>query len=168
MGTEGEHAGVLYDFFVSPREDIRAVYALMELVLDLRANKLAICEEVLLTSFFEQFGFEAVAILGAGGAPSNWIPDACKSGSNRVACPDFVFMARKSYETSPAVTSWQSRVRDLPRANDPVDGRRGPCANCAGRISSENHFDLFGGYQCKRCGFIYVCGTLTLGLPHLN
>ena len=66
LGAKGEHAGVLYDFFVSPREDIRAAYDLVNLVLDMGANKLGVCEVPLLTRFFEQFGFEAVALVGPG------------------------------------------------------------------------------------------------------
>ena len=74
LGKTGEHAGTLFDFFVSPREDIRAAYALMNLALDMGGSKLAICEVPLLTSFFERFGFEAVARLAARGAPPNWMP----------------------------------------------------------------------------------------------
>ncbi len=168
LGIEGRHAGVVYDFFVSPYEDIRAVYALMELALDEGANQLTIWENSLLTTFFEQFGFEAVCVMDRRGAPPNWIPEVCKSALHPVACPDFVFMARKIYETSPAVKAWMARTREAPHASGSVDGRRGPCANCAAPVASDNHYDLFGGYECTRCGFIYVCGTLTTGIPQFE
>ena len=164
LGVEGSHAGSLYDFFASPYEDIRAVYALMDLMLEQGANNLAIYESSLLASFFEQFGFEAVAMLAGRNAPSSWIPDACRSASDPAAWPDFVFMARKIYETSPAVTSWMSRVGASPPASGRVDGREGPCANCAAPIASEHHPE-FSGYRCARCGFIYICGTFTMGIP---
>jgi hypothetical protein len=164
LGTEGQHAGFLYDFFATPHEDIRAVYGLMDMVLDLGANKLTIYANSFLASFFEQFGFEAVCILPGQAAPSDWVPESCRSASSRIACPDFVFMARKIYQTSAAVTSWMSRVQHLPRASSPTGGPEGPCASCAAPIGSETN-ELFSAYQCGRCGFIYVCGTLTMGVP---
>jgi hypothetical protein len=168
LGTEGEHAGIVYDFFASPKEEIGAVYGLMNLVLEKGANKLTICANNLLASFFEQFGFEAVAMLAGRNAPSNWIPDACRSALDPMEWPDFAFMARKVYETSPFVTEWQARVQKLPRPSEPLDGRHGPCANCAAAVANEDYFGLFGGYQCRRCGFIYVYGTLTVGIPQLQ
>ena len=159
LGVDGEHAGILYDVFASPREDIRAVYGLMDVVLQQGGNKLTVCESSLLTSFFEQFGFQAVCILERRGAPPNWIPDAG---------PDFVFMARKVYETSSAVFSWMSRVQDLPPASSRLDAPQLPCANCAARVENESHFDLFGGYRCMHCGFISVYGALTMGIPRFN
>jgi len=168
LGIDGQHAGVLYDFFASPYEDIRAVYNLMEWALEQGAYQLTIYSSSFLASFFEQFGFEAVSILDRRGAPPNWIPDACRAAFHPIECPDFVFMARKIYETSPAVSSWMSRVQELPAASSRLDGRQGPCANCAAPIASETWFDLFGGYQCGHCGFIYVCGALTMGIPRLG
>jgi hypothetical protein len=168
LGTEGQHTGVLSNFFASPYEDIRVVYALMELVLKDGANQLTICANPFLASFFEQFGFEAVCMLAGRDAPPNWIPEACKSGSNPIQCPDFVFMARKIYETSPVVTAWMSRIQNQLRPSGRLDGRQGPCANCVARIASEDYFDLFGGYKCRRCGFIYAYGALTVSIPRLN
>jgi hypothetical protein len=156
----------LFDFFVSPREDMRAAYGLMNVVLDKGANKVVVCDVPLVTSFFELFGFQAVAMLAARDAPPNWIADFCTPESSSVACPDFVFMARKV--DARAETSWLSRDRGSPRPGDAVDGRRGPCDNCSAPVSSENYFDLFGGYECKRCKFVHVCGPLTLGLPQLD
>ena len=167
LGVVGEHAGVLYDFFASPYEDIRAVYALMELALEQGAHKLAIWESTFLAGFFEQFGFEAVCIMSRRGAPPNWIPEACRSELHPMECPDFVFMARKIYETSPGVSAWMSRARELPRSSSPLDGRQRPCANCGAHVESDDYFELFGGYHC-RCGFIYVCGTLTTGIPRFT
>jgi len=166
LDTEGEHAGFLFNFVVSPREDIRATYALMNLVLDMGANKLVAYAVPLVTSFFELFGFQAVAGLAAHNAPPNWIADIRTYRSLSVACPDFVFMALKV--DARAVSSWLSRGQGLSRASDAVAGWRGPCENCSAPVSSESYFDLFGGYECKRCRFVYACGTLMPGVPQLN
>jgi len=159
VGTDGDRAGYLYDVFVSPKASDRAVYDMVSLAVEQGADKLVTYDDRVLTRFFEQFGFQAVAIIQARGAPADWVPEACRSPVGAMGCPDFVAMIRVGSEFRAA----GPHPGSSPQPGAIVDAQPESCSRCGQPIKSVRRFDLFGGFSCSRCGFIYVVGTLTVG-----
>lgn len=167
LQTMGDRKGYLYDFFVSPHESGIAAYPLMELAIEQGADKLVICDDIIAARFFEQFGFEVVAGVLSSGAPPNWVRDVCGPQSDGTGCPNFLYMIRQA-DVSPKVRSLLERSPGPPKSNPGFDARNAPCANCGQAIENEGRFSrfrLFGGYGCERCGYLHVCGRLTMGPP---
>ena len=163
LGTDGDQKGYLYDVFFSFRVREKVLYELMSLAISQGADKLVTYDDGELVRFFEQFGFQACAMVRARDAPPDWVPAACRSESNPIACPDFVYMIRVA-APSKAVTSWIEQASAPPAPADTFDSRRGPCPNCGLAVRCIERFSLFGAYSCARCGFLHACGTLTCGI----
>ena len=167
LGTTGKRAGTVYDFFVSPREKGLGGCHLMNLAIEQGALMLVICDDAVIGRFFEQFGFQATAKVAASGAPANWVRDVCGPRASRITCPDFVYMAKVG-KIRPELASLLARPPIALDPSDTFDARTGPCANCGSTVADDrrfSHFNFYGGYDCKRCGYLHICGTLTMGAP---
>ena len=137
----------------------------MSLAITQGADKLVTYGDGELVRFFEQFGFQACARVGARDAPPECgVPDACRSRSNPIVCPDFVDVVRIAAAPSQALTSWLEQASASPAPADTFDSRDGPCPRCGLAVRCTNRLSLFGTYSCARCGFLYACGTLTCGV----
>ena len=146
LGVAGAHQGHLYDLFISPHEEERTAYDMVSFAIAQGADKLDVYEHPLLTAFFEQFGFQAATVLGS-------------VKNQQVTRPNVVLMAFRLPQDLQLPES-----RALTHPGETIDTRDGPCARCGAPIMLDDNPSLeFGGYDCKRCGFIHVCGTLTLG-----
>jgi len=78
IGLEGERAGWLYDFFVSPREDPRSVPGLLELAIEQGVRQLVTYEHPLFELFFSFFGFRTrarVSLSQLRNPPPEWTAD---------------------------------------------------------------------------------------------
>ena len=160
--SSGERAGELQDFFASPFERPGTVDGLMSLAVQNGANKLVTYEHPLLAKFFEQFGFQTTSIFAPGdfeAVPQGWMPESA-SERDRRSWPSFLYMALFS-----PIQVVGLRARAPARPGERVDYRQGPCVRCQHVISTSSCFGAFTGYDCTSCGFIYVCGTLTMGPP---
>lgn len=166
VGAEGKHAGWLYDFFVSPRAEWRMAYDMMSLAVEQGVNNLTILEHVFVARFFEQFGFQAIAVSRPESwdkVPPHWMLDP---GPDRdsMECPSFLFMMRVASEFRPA--SPRRPDGDSPAPGGASVSRQTTCGHCAQAITRQvDVFGAVGGYDCPRCGFIFICGTLTMGPP---
>lgn len=159
LGTASDRTGELYDFFVSPFERPGIVDELMSLALQNGADKLVTYEHPLLAKFFEQFGFEATSIVSPKdfkAVPQGWMPESASESDAR-SWPSFLYMARRTK------SQVSLRAHASPPADQRIDYRRGPCARCRHVVSASDSFGAFAGYDCPRCSFIYICGTLTMG-----
>jgi hypothetical protein len=160
VGTAGDRTGELYDFFVSPFEKPGFVDEFMTLALRNGADKLVTYEHPLLAKFFEQFGFQATAVFAPRdykAVPQGWMPESASERDPR-SWPSFLYMALSSPSQVAGL-----REHAPARPGERVDYRQGPCARCRHVVCASDSFGAFAGYDCPRCGFIYICGTLTMG-----
>jgi hypothetical protein len=166
VGKEGERAGWLYDFFVAGRAEPRTGYEMMSLACQQGADKLVIYEHPLLAKFFEQFGFQVTNGFRPANwndIPINWRPEP-GSATVPTSCPSFLCMIRIASGFSPA-NPRGSVARSSPGKGGISAGvPQGVCAHCLHEAEPQrNDVGMFGGYDCPGCGFLYVCGTLTMG-----
>lgn len=163
LGAEGD----LFDFFASPLAEPSVVQDLMAMAVQQGAYKLVTYEHPLVARFFEGFGFQSTCIVrptSLNDVPPGWVPEACLSETDPLDWPGFLYMALRHVAVRPA------RLPPVdPRHAPSPEGTMAPnalCARCRRRVASRTRaFGVFGGYDCPRCGFIHVCGQLTLG-PH--
>jgi hypothetical protein len=159
VGSASDRTGELYDFFVSPFEKPGTVDDLMSLAVQNGADKLVTYEHPLLAKFFEQFGFEATSIVrpkNFKAVPQGWMPESASEWDAR-SWPSFLYMALRTKRQV------SLRAHASPPADQRIDYRQGPCARCRHVVCASDSFGAFAGYDCPRCSFIYICGTLTMG-----
>lgn len=146
LQANGDLAGYIYDFFVSPLEPERSLYDLMFAAVEQGANKLAAFDNPLLIQFFERFGFQAVA--------------AAKRGDSAVV--HMILISEVFEKRAPTLSEL---TRSLP-LQQPGPGSEVACVSCGGGVSTTKYPAAeVGGYCCPRCGFLRIFGTLTLGQP---
>lgn len=140
LQTEGELAGCVWDFFVSPRSTARSAYDMMMLAIGEGCTRVVTYNHLLLTNFFERFGFEVVA---------------------RSSPPDLLHMILRT-------DVFNARQPHLQGANAKISARANSalgqptCAFCdLAPAEPPLRTETFGGYICNRCRFLHVCGTLT-------
>jgi hypothetical protein len=163
LGTEGD----LFDFFASPLAEASLVQDMMAMAIQLGAYKLVTYEHPLVAEFFKGFGFQPTCIVrpaALNDVPPGWVPEACLSETDPLDCPGFLYMALRDAGLRPAsLPAGDTRHASSPEGAMAPDA---PCARCRRRVASRTRaFGVFGGYDCPHCGFIHVCGQLTLG-PH--
>lgn len=173
LGAEGETTGWLYDFFASPREEERTVHEMLALAIQQGARMLVTYRHPLVANFFMRFGFQPTSIVNIPDlkkAPPGWVPEACMSETDPISCPGFLYMILVNPAHRVAL-----RAEDLDAALR-VDQRtskaestivsHAPCTSCGRAVANRTSaYGVFEGYECPHCGFIHVCGTLTLGPP---
>ena len=161
VGEEGERAGWLYDFFVAGRAGPLTSYEMMSLACQQGADKLVIYEHPLLAKFFEQFGFQVTngfRPANRNDIPINWRPEPA-SATVSTSCPSFLCMIRIASGFRPANPQGAGT-----RFSIPAGAPQGVCARCLHDAEPQrNDVGMFGGYDCPGCGFLYICGTLTMG-----
>ena len=177
LGTEGEKAGWLYDFFASPREAENTVHEMMALAIKEGADKLVTYEHPLLAEFFIRSSFQPINIVQLPNlyeAPLGWVPEVCMSTTDPIPCPNFLNMIlvkpkhalpAGAFEQLKGPTAFKDLLQSVQRASTPETAiaPNAPCARCGGAVASRTRsFGVIGGYNCDQCGFLHVYGTLTL------
>jgi len=145
---EGKLSGFIWDFFVSPRERARTAYDFVILAVSQGGNMLSTRGHPLLVSFFERFGFQAVA----------------KSKGTPTLDVVHMMLLPKVFRTR------EPRFRQVLESSDPIsdflvsDGQHVSCAFCRRGVHAQVlEAESLRGYECPHCGFIRVHGTLTMG-----
>jgi len=163
LGTQGDRAGWLYDFFASPRDEQHVVPQLMALAVQEGARRLVTYEHPFFETFFSTFGFQTrvrARLAQLNDPPPAWIPDIVAEGSTSNTCPDFLCMLR----ADDGVVTARSLASDTTNfASRPgTVFREARCAGCDGELPRLQWLDVLDGYLCRGCGFLHVTGTLTL------
>jgi hypothetical protein len=146
LQQEGNLAGFMWDFFVSPDANSRMTYDLLLLAIAEGGRMLTTRQHPLLVDFFVLFGFQSLFLTPA--EPEPFL---------HMMLVDKIFRAKEASireilnETTP-------RIQEVS-----PDGQRHACSYC--RHEAPSQFlpaSFFGGYRCRRCRFMRVVGTLTL------
>jgi hypothetical protein len=142
---EGNLAGFIWDFFVSPYERARTPYDFVLLAMSQGGRALATRDHPLMTTFFERFGFQAVAV-------------------TRHQPRDYVHMMLLDQVFKPREASFRQVLETLDSRQGLLvnDGEEVVCSYCRRGVQAQVlPAELFGGYHCQLCNFTSVHGTLT-------
>jgi hypothetical protein len=146
LQDEGNLAGFMWDFFVSPRANSRVSYDFALLAINEGGRMLTTREHPLLIAFFELLGFQAVGL--TPGEPHNFL---------HMILLEKVFRSR------------EPRIKQVLESLAPpadmivADGQHSACSYCRLAVQAQvSSAKFFGGYQCGHCNFIRVDGILTL------
>ena len=164
LGTAGDRAGWLYDFFVSPQDVPGAHAAALEFAVREGAVQLICYSHPLLITLFSRFGFRVRATATfdeLDGPPRAWLPPAAEAKGTVLAPPGLVCMARPQnlgdgLQAPPALSG-----EAMPGF---VVSRTDTCFACGACVRGVVHWlGVLEGYVCARCQAVQACGRLTLG-----